>query len=155
MRNAKPLIACAVVLGSLLFTTSFRFEPPLPQSKQPITAGAPKNLPFSDGILVGNTLYVSGMEGNDEQGKLKAGGIGPETQAALDNIEKVLKAAGFEMNDLVSVNVYLADIKEFPEMNQVYKGKVPDPKPTRATVQVAGLVNNARVEISAIAVKQK
>jgi 2-iminobutanoate/2-iminopropanoate deaminase len=155
MRYAKLLVPCAVILGSLLFTTSFKFEDPLPQSKQPITAGAPKNLPFSDGILVGNTLYISGTEGTDEQGKLKPGGIGPESQAALDNIEKVLKAAGFEMKDLVSVNVYLADIKEFGDMNQVYKSKVPDPKPTRATVQVAGLVNNARVEISAIAVKQK
>ena len=59
------------------------------------------------------------------------------------------------MSDIVSVTVYLADIKEFPDMNKVYKSVMPDPKPTRATVQVAGLVNNARIEISAIAVKSK
>lgn len=125
------------------------------QQKRAITVGESKGLPFSDGIVVGNTLYIAGTEGTDETNKLKAGGIGPETQAALDNIAKVVKQAGFEMSDIVSVTVYLADIKEFPDMNKVYKTVMPDPKPTRATVQVAGLVNNARIEISAIAVKSK
>jgi 2-iminobutanoate/2-iminopropanoate deaminase len=125
------------------------------QEKRAITVGESKGLPFSDGIVVGNTLYIAGTEGTDESNKLKPGGIGPETQAALDNIQKVVKQAGFEIGDIVSVTVYLADIKEFPDMNKVYKSVMPDPKPTRATVQVAGLVNNARIEISAIAVKSK
>ena len=56
---------------------------------------------------------------------------------------------------MVSVTVYLADIHEFPDMNKVYKSVMPDPKPARATIQAAALVNNARIEISAIAVKQK
>jgi 2-iminobutanoate/2-iminopropanoate deaminase len=114
-----------------------------------------RNLPFSDGILAGNTLYVAGQEGTDDQGKLVAGGITPETKASLDNIQKVIKAAGFEVKDIVSVTVYLADIKEFGEMNQVYRDFMPDPKPARATIQAVALVNNARIEISAIAVKQK
>lgn len=130
-------------------------SPAWAQQKRAITVGESKGLPFSDGIIVGNTLYIAGTEGTDETNKLKPGGIGPETQAALDNIEKVVKQAGFEMGDIVSVTVYLADIKEFPDMNKVYKSVMPDPKPTRATVQVAGLVNNARIEISAIAVKSK
>lgn len=119
--------------------------------KMPGTAG----LPFSDGVIAGDTLYVAGQEGIDDQGKLPAGGIGPETQATLANIEKIVKAAGFDLKDIVSVTVYLADIHEFPDMNKVYKTVMPDPKPARATVQVAALVNNARVEISAIAVKRK
>ena len=114
-----------------------------------------RGLPFSDGIVAGNTLYVAGQEGTDDSGKLAAGGIGPETTAALVNIQNVLKAAGFELKDVVSVTVYLADIHEFQDMNKVYKGVMPDPKPARATIQAAALVNNARVEISAIAVKQK
>lgn len=130
-------------------------SPAWAQQKRAITVGESKGLPFSDGIIVGNTLYIAGTEGTDETNKLKPGGIGPETQAALENIEKVVKQAGFEMGDIVSVTVYLADIKEFPDMNKVYKSVMPDPKPTRATVQVAGLVNNARIEISAIAVKSK
>jgi 2-iminobutanoate/2-iminopropanoate deaminase len=126
------------------------------QEKRAISIpGIPKDLPFSPGILVGNTLYIAGQEGTDDSGKLKAGGIAAETQAALENIEKVCKAAGFETKDIVSVTVFLADIHEFGDMNKVYRNFLPDPKPARATVQVAGLVNNARVEISAIAVKQK
>jgi 2-iminobutanoate/2-iminopropanoate deaminase len=114
-----------------------------------------RSLPFSDGIVAGNTLYVAGQEGTDDSGKLASGGIGPETAAALENIQKVLKAAGFELKDVVNVTVFLADIHEFGDMNKVYKSVMPEPKPARATIQAAALVNNARVEISAIAVKQK
>jgi 2-iminobutanoate/2-iminopropanoate deaminase len=112
------------------------------------------NLPFSDGIAVGNALYVAGQQGTDAKGNL-AEGIGPQTQAALDNIAKVVKEAGFEMSDIVSVTIYLADIHDFQDMNKVYRSVMPDPKPARATVQVAGLVNGAKIEISAIAVKAR
>jgi 2-iminobutanoate/2-iminopropanoate deaminase len=142
-------------LSALITLLALLAAPALAQQKRAITVGEPKGLPFSDGIVAGNTLYIAGTEGTDENNKLKAGGIGPETQAALDNIQKVLKKAGFELQDIVSVTVFLADIKDFPEMNKVYKSVMPDPKPARATVQVAGLVNDARIEISAIAVKQK
>ena len=62
--------------------------------------------------MVGNTLYIAGQEGEDENGKLKTGGIGPEPQGALENLAKLVKAAGFELKDVVSVTVYLVDIKE-------------------------------------------
>ena len=150
MLNRTGFILTLAVAAAFSIAT-----PAWAQQKRAITVGESKGLPFSDGIVVGNTLYIAGTEGTDETNKLKAGGIGPETQAALDNIAKVVKQAGFEMSDIVSVTVYLADIKEFPDMNKVYKAVMPDPKPTRATVQVAGLVNNARIEISAIAVKSK
>ncbi|MGA2022152.1 MAG: RidA family protein [Candidatus Sulfotelmatobacter sp.] len=125
------------------------------QERKTVNLSPARGLPFSDGIVAGNTLYIAGQEGTDESDKLVAGGIGPETTAALDNIQRVLKAAGFELKDVVSVTVYLADIHEFPDMNRVYKSLMPDPKPARATIQAAALVNNARIEISAIAVKQK
>src|SRR5579884_3638826 len=107
-------------------------------------------LPFSDGIVVGNTLYIAGQQGADQSGKLVAGGIGPQTRAAL---ETIVKKAGFQMSDVVAVNVYLSDIHDFAAMNEVYKTFFPNPKPTRTTVQVAALVNGARIEISAIAVR--
>ena len=125
------------------------------QEHKAVNLSDAKGLPFSDGIIAGNTLYVAGQEGSDDSGKLVSGGIGPETTAALENIQKVLKAAGYDLKDVVNVTVYLADIHEFPDMNKVYKSVMPDPKPARATVQVAALVNNARIEISAIAVKSK
>ncbi len=125
------------------------------QEHKAINLSSTRGLPFSDGIIAGNTLYVAGQEGSDETGKLAAGGIGPETKAALDNITKVLKAAGYELKDIVSVTVYLSDIHDFAEMNKVYKSVLPDPKPARATIQAVALVNDAKIEISAIAVKQK
>jgi 2-iminobutanoate/2-iminopropanoate deaminase len=125
------------------------------QEHKAVNLSPARGLPFSDGVVAGNTLYIAGQEGTDASDKLVAGGISPETTAALDNIQKVLKAAGFELKDVVSVTVFLADIHEFPDMNKVYKSVMPDPKPARATIQAAALVNNARIEISAIAVKQK
>src|SRR5579864_9275162 len=150
--NTFRLVATVL---ALTFATAVAAQPSQTQQHKAINLSTAKGLPFSDGVLAGNTLYIAGQEGSDDSGKLAAGGIAAETKAALDNIDKVLKAAGFEMKDVVSVTVYLADIKEFPEMNKVYKGVLPDPKPARATIQAAALVNNARVEIAAIAVKQK
>lgn len=141
------LAVLAIIPASLL-------TPSYAQEHRAINLSNAKGLPFSDGVLVGNTLYIAGQEGSDESGKLVSGGIGPETKAALENIEKVLKAAGFELKDIVSVTVYLADIHDFTEMNKTYKSILPDPKPARATIQAAGLVNDARIEIAAIAVKK-
>jgi len=106
----------------------------------------PGNLPFSQGIQVGQTLWVAGTEGDV---KLDIDG---QTRTALENIKKVVEAAGYQMSDIVQVTVYLKDITEFPKMNAVYRTFFTDPKPTRATVQVAGLVNDAHVEIAAVAV---
>ncbi len=150
----KTMRLFTLVLGLALTTTS-AWQLSQAQEHKAINLSSAKGLPFSDGIIAGNTLYVAGQEGSDDTGKLVAGGIGPETKRALDNIEKVLKAAGLELKDVVSVTVYLADIHDFAEMNKVYKAVVPDPKPARATIQAAALVNDARVEIAAIAVKQK
>jgi 2-iminobutanoate/2-iminopropanoate deaminase len=150
----KTMRLLAPVLGvALIAVLAGQFS--VAQEHKAINFSPARGLPFSDGIVAGNTLYVAGQEGTDDAGKLAAGGIGPETKAALDNIAKVLKAGGFELKDVVSVTVYLADIHDFAEMNKVYKAVMPDPKPARATIQAAALVNDARVEIAAIAVKQK
>ena len=140
-----------VVAISLIF--SMAVQAANGQERKVVNLAPARGLPFSDGIVAGNTLYVAGQEGTDDSGKLAGGGIGPETTAALDNIQKIVKAAGFQMTDVVNVTIYLADIHEFPDMNKIYKSVMPDPKPARATIQAAALVNNARIEISAIAVK--
>jgi 2-iminobutanoate/2-iminopropanoate deaminase len=142
-------------LGFILLATAL-FMPACRQQNLSKTAinppGTAEDAPFSGGILAGRTLYVAGQEGLDN-GKLRPGGIVPETQAALENIKKIVEAAGLQMADVVAVNVYIADLADFAEMNKVYKTFFPKPRPVRATVQVAALVNNARIEITAIAVK--
>jgi len=148
-----PFVNSAVLVPAVLALLCMPFvQPGYAQQKKVIAGG--EGLPFSDGIVVGNTLYISGQQGTDQHGKLKPGGISQQTQATQENIARIVKQAGFELKDIVAVNVYLADISEFPEMNKVYKSFLPDPKPTRTTVQAAGLVNHAQIEISAIAVKQ-
>ena len=69
-------------------------------------------------------------------------------------IKKVVDTAGFKMSDIVSVTVFVTSLEDVPKMNEVYKALMPDPKAARATVQVAGLIGGAKIEISAIAVKQ-
>lgn len=115
--------------------------------------GFEKGMPFSEGYIAGNTLYVAGQQGPDEHGKVTGTDITLQTAKAISAVEKVVKEAGFQMSDIVSVTVYVTDLGDVPKMNEVYKKLMPDPKPARATVQVAGLIGGAKIEISAIAVK--
>jgi 2-iminobutanoate/2-iminopropanoate deaminase len=111
-------------------------------------------MPFSDGFVAGNTLYVAGQQGPDDSGKVTGTTIDFQTERAINAIQRVVEKAGFKMTDLVSVTVYVTDLNDVPKMNEVYKRLMPNPKPARATVKVAGLIGDAKIEISAIAVKQ-
>ncbi len=154
MKRHLGFLHVALLLIAITLTVIPSWQRSYAQHKA-VNLSSANGLPFSDGIVAGNTLYVAGQQGLDASGNLVSGGIGPQTKTTLETIEKVVKAAGFELKDLVSVNVYLADINEFGDMNKVYKSFLPDPKPARTTIQAAALVNHARVEISVIAVKQK
>ena len=115
--------------------------------------GFTPGMPFSEGYVAGNTLYVAGQQGPDSKGKVTGTDITLQTTNAIAAVEKVIKKAGFQMTDIVSVTVYITDLNDVENMNKVYKKLMPDPKPARATVQVAGLIGGARIEISVIAVK--
>jgi 2-iminobutanoate/2-iminopropanoate deaminase len=109
---------------------------------------------FSDGFVAGNTLYVAGQQGPAANGKLDGLDITAQTTNALNAVFKVIKDAGFSVNDIVNVTVYVSDVNDVPKMNAVYHNMVPDPKPARATVQVAALIGGAKIEIAAIVVKR-
>lgn len=115
--------------------------------------GFQQGMPFSEGYVAGDTLYVAGQQGPDSHGKVTGTDITLQTTNAIAAVEKVVKQAGFQMSDIVAVTVYVTDLNDVPKMNDVYKKLMPDPKPARATVQVAGLIGGAKIEISAIAVK--
>jgi 2-iminobutanoate/2-iminopropanoate deaminase len=109
---------------------------------------------LSNAIKIGNMMWVSGQLGTT-QGQT-VGDIEKETAGALDKIKKTLEAGGFSMKDVVAVQVYLVDIKDFQKMNGVYRTYFTDTKPTRTTVQVAALANPvARVEITSTAMKSQ
>ena len=111
-------------------------------------------MPFSNAYVAGNTLYVAGQQGPDENHKVTGTDITLQTTNTIAAIQKVVEGAGFKMTDIVSVTVYVTNLDDVPKMNEVYKKLMPDPKPARATVQVAGLIGGAKIEISCIAVKQ-
>lgn len=121
------------------------------------TENAPAAIgPYSQAIVAGNTIYLSGQIGLEpKSGKIVEGGIAAETKQALENIKAVLLAAGSDIANVVSVSVYLADINEFAAMNEVYASYFKEPYPARATVAVKGLPKNAKVEISAVAINNK
>lgn len=111
-------------------------------------------LPYSPGILVGNTLYLSGNLGRDPvTAELVRGGIEAETRQALANMREVLKAAGMEFKDVTTVTVYITSFDDFARFNTVYREFFPADPPARATVQVAALNAGAHVELQMIAVK--
>lgn len=153
MLNSKRRIY--ILVAASAFALTLFGAPPYScaQARRAVNLSGTPGLPFSDGIVSGHSLFVSGTQGTDPSGKLEPG-ISAQTRAALETIRQVVEKAGFKMSDVVSVNVYLADIHDFAAMNAVYTTFFPNPKPTRTTVQVAALVNGARIEISAIAVKR-
>jgi 2-iminobutanoate/2-iminopropanoate deaminase len=115
-------------------------------------AGVQSSRNWSHGILVDGTLYVSGMGGEDKDGKIPQS-FEDEVKQALENIGAVLKEAGMSPADVVSVQVYLTDGAMFERMNTVYTGYFKDPRPTRTTVVVAGLVGPGHIEITTTARK--
>jgi len=115
--------------------------------------GFTKGMPFSEGYIAANALYVAVQQGPDSNGKVTGTDITLQTTNTIGAIKKIVEKAGFQMTDIVSVTVYITDLNDVGKMNEVYKKLMPDPKPARATLQVAGLIGGAKIEISAIAVK--
>jgi 2-iminobutanoate/2-iminopropanoate deaminase len=111
-------------------------------------------LPFSPGVLAGNTLYISGHLGRDAAtNKLVAGGVEAETRQSLANIREVLRTANMDFKDVTTVTAYITSFSDFPKFNAIYRETFPSDQPARATVQVAALNDGAHVELQMIAVK--
>lgn len=111
-------------------------------------------LPYSPGILSGGTLYLSGSLGRDPAtAKLVPGGIEAETRQIIMNQREVLRAAGMDLEDVVSVTAFITDFKDFEAYNKVYREFFPKDPPARATVGVSALNIGAKVELQMIAAK--
>lgn len=109
--------------------------------------------PYSQAVQVGETLYVSGQIAIDPKtGHMISSGIETETEQVLENLGNVLRAAGLDYRNVVRCTVYLADINDYAQVNEIYARYFSDDPPAREAVQVAALPRGARVEISCIAV---
>lgn len=114
---------------------------------------APKAIgPYSQAVRAGQLLFVSGQVPLDPAtGQIVAGDIETQTRRVFDNLAAVLKAGGRSFADVVRTTVFLADMNDFTAVNDVYRTYFSTPYPARATVQVARLPKDARVEIDLIA----
>jgi 2-iminobutanoate/2-iminopropanoate deaminase len=111
-------------------------------------------IPFSPGILQDGTLYVSGEIGADLKTRKIPADFETEVRTCLENIPIILKAAGMDYSNVVTVQVYLTDMSLFTRMNKVYAEVFKAPRPTRTTVGVTALaVPEAHVEMTVIARK--
>jgi 2-iminobutanoate/2-iminopropanoate deaminase len=116
------------------------------------TKAAPAAIgPYSQGIVCGNLLFVSGQLPIDpSSGELVSGSIEEKTRQVLSNIRGIAEAAGAGLQDVVKTTVFLKDMNDFGAMNGVYSEYFPDTPPARAAIQVAALPKDADIEIEAI-----
>ena len=119
-----------------------------------MTENAPKALgPYSQAIMVGNTLYVSGqIPFVPETMTLVSEDIQAQTRQSIENIKAIVNEAGGELSDIVKVNVFVKNIEDFDKINEVYAEYFNEAKPARALVEVARLPRDVKIEIEAIAV---
>lgn len=110
--------------------------------------------PYNQAVQFGNMLFVSGQIALDPQtGELVQGDIKEETQMVMKNLEAVLQEAGMDFSNVLKTTIFLMDMGQFAQVNEVYGSYFKENAPARETVQVAGLPKGVKVEISVIAAK--
>ena len=119
-----------------------------------LTEGAPGAIgPYSQAIKAGNMIFCSGQIPIDPAtGEFVSHVVSEQTEQVLKNLTAVLRAAGTDLSGVVKTTVFLSDMNDFVEMNEVYARFFGDNKPARATVQAARLPRDAKVEIDCIAI---
>lgn len=143
------------IIWSILFSLILSGCDSTPAIKREVisTPTAPVAIgPYSQAIKVGQTLYLAGQIGLDpETGQLAEGGIKAQTQRAMQNLKAVLEAAGFGLEDVVQVQVFLSDLNDYTAMNSVYAEYFDNHPPARAVVEAARIPRDAAVEIMMVA----
>jgi 2-iminobutanoate/2-iminopropanoate deaminase len=117
----------------------------------PLAPGAP----YSQGVMAGDLLYVSGNVGTDPATGKPPAAFGEAARQSLTNLGSILKAAGLGWEDVVKVNVYVTDMKRYEEFNAIYTKTLPAPYPARTFLGVAALPIGGQVEVEAVAVRRK
>ena len=151
MRNSKKrlLFLCTIPLLSILI-----FSKELNQVSKEIisTENAPQAIgPYSQAVKAGGLMFISGqIPLNPETGDLVSGSIEDEANQVLQNIKSICEAAGYGMEDIVKITIFLTDLGNFATVNEVMKKHFSEPYPARATVEISGLPLGVNVEIEAI-----
>ena len=144
----KILVALTFIAACVSATASDRKYIPHPQ---PADA---KPLPFSDGVVVGNTLYIAGHIGLDPATNQAPADAEQEAHLVMDGIKKTVETAGFSMDDIVTVQIFCTDLKLYDTFNAVYKTYFHGDYPARAFIGTDKLLRNGHYEVLGIAVKR-
>ena len=144
-----------IVLGLLVIVGGFASAQAAPtQTRRYINLPKPVVAPFSDAVLVGNTLYIAGRIGVDPKTGKPPETIEQEVHIALDGMKAVLSEANMTMDDLVSVQVFCPDLSLYDKFNEVYKSYFSKDYPARAFVGSGPLLRGGHFEINGIAIKR-
>lgn len=141
------------ILFVLALFTITSCQPPAPKVSHYRSADTEKlNLPFSDAVQVGNMLYLSGQVGNlPGELKLAEGGIEAETRQVMENIKRVLEANGSSFDHVIKMTVFIDDIAQWGDFNEVYVQYFHKELPARSALGAEGLALGAAVEVECIA----
>jgi 2-iminobutanoate/2-iminopropanoate deaminase len=116
-----------------------------------VTNDAPAAIgPYSQAVRFGNLLFTSGQIPLGLDGQIVAGGIVEQTHQVFKNLKAVLKASGCGLSDVIKATVFIKDMNQFSELNEVYASYFGDHKPARSTVEVARLPKDVYVEIELV-----
>ena len=151
-RNLIVLVAAMGVVTATVLAQASQAGPSR-RYTAPRTAADATQPPFSGAVLVGNTLYLSGEIGTDENRRVPDTAEA-EAKAVLDKIQATLKAASMTMDDLVSVQIFCSDVRHYDAFNGVYRTYFKKEFPARAFIGSGTLLFNARFEVQGIAVKR-
>ncbi len=155
MRRPCGMFVIGVLLGATAVSTAAQGQAP-PLVKKAYNGAVKPIGPYTPGVGVGETVYLSGQIGLDPvSGQIVDGGTEAQARRVLDNLGAVLKEAGLGFGHVVKATIFMTDLAEFAVVNEIYAsyfpaGSVP---PVRSTVQVAALPRGARIEIDFVAVR--
>jgi len=144
---ASRTVLCAILL---LVSTSL-----VAQDRKYIVASPQSNLPFSNGVLVGDTLYIAGHLGLDSQTGKPPAEAEEEARLVMEAVKKTVEDAGMTMGDIVMIQVHCPDLSLYAAFNKVYRTYFQDAFPARAFLGSGKLLRDARFEVLGIAVKRQ
>tara|TARA_B100000989_G_scaffold113377_1_gene83312 strand:+ start:625 stop:1095 length:471 start_codon:yes stop_codon:yes gene_type:complete len=145
----RPIFLCTISIASILIFS----QEPIEMKKEIIsTENAPKAIgPYSQAVKAGNFMFISGQIPLDPKtGDLVSESIEDQAKQVLNNIKSICKAAGYSLDDIVKISIFLTDLGNFAIVNEVMKEYFAEPYPARATVEVSGLPLGVNIEIEAI-----
>lgn len=153
----KQIISVSLVVIAAALLIANRATDGATGQRRYIVLPRPGNLsqvPFSHGLLVGDTLYISGTLGLDNKSGKPPADVEQEAHQVLDGIQSVLKEANMTPDDLVSVTVYCTDLSQYDKFNSVYRTYFKKDFPARAFIGAGSLLFGARFEVQAIAIRR-